>query len=446
MSIAITFAVFITAMAVCVAAGFSLIYALAVTVLAFALLARHRGFSFREIFAMTKERLKETMIILKVFFFIGIMTGLWRSCGTISFFVYYGIKLVTPPLFLLISFLLPALMSFTIGTAFGTAATAGTILIAMARFGGVSEIMTAGAILAGSFFGDRCSPASSSASLVAAVTKTDLYSNIRTMLKTAALPFGLSVVFYGVLSVLNPISGIDTELLQTLHDGTDLSFLTIIPAALMLILPALHVSVRRSMLASVAASFLLTVFLQHTGVSEALKICVLGYSPQSEALSPVLSGGGLISMLSTSVIITLTGITTGIIEGAGILDPIQKKISVIADRLGLFPTLALISAAISAILCNQTVAIMMSQQIMGGIYADHGRESRELAADIANSAVIIAPLIPWCIACSVPLSTVGVGPAAILFAFYLYALPVCYGFTKRLFFGKKVKARPGRPL
>ena len=42
--------------------------------------------------------------------------------------------------------------------------------MALARSGGVSVAITAGTIVAGAYFGDRCSPASSSATLVAAAT------------------------------------------------------------------------------------------------------------------------------------------------------------------------------------------------------------------------------------------------------------------------------------
>ena len=76
--------------------------------------------------------------------------------------------------------------------------------------------VTAGAVLSGAYFGDRCSPMSSCASLVAAVTKTDLYGNVREMLRTAALPTVLSVGIYAALSVRHPIASVDPAVLAAL--------------------------------------------------------------------------------------------------------------------------------------------------------------------------------------------------------------------------------------
>jgi len=47
-----------------------------------------------------------------------------------------------------------------------------------------------------------------------------------------------------------------------------------------------------------------------------------------------------------------------------------------------------------------------------------------LALDLENSAIVIAPLIPWNVAVLVPLTTLGVDARAILFSFYLILLPL----------------------
>ena len=49
-----------------------------------------------------------------------------------------------------------------------------------------------------------------------------------------------------------------------------------------------------------------------------------------------------------------------------------------------------------------------------------------LALDIGCSAVDLCGLIPWCIACSVPLKIMGVGVSALPFSFLLYLLPLTF--------------------
>ena len=88
---------------------------------------------------------------------------------------------------------------------------------------------------------------------------------------------------------------------------------------------------------------------------------------------------------------------------------------------------------------NPEVLSTPALSIIGAVYAKDGAEHEELAMDIANSGVTIAGLIPWCIACAVPLSMLGVGVEALPYACLLYLIPLCYLFTKRFFFPAKSK-------
>lgn len=93
---------------------------------------------------------------------------------------------------LLVSFLLCCLISFLTGTSFGSVATMGVICMTMAKSMGISTILEGGAILAGIYFGDRCSPVSTSALLVSELTGTDLFDNLKQMAKSAWISFGIT--------------------------------------------------------------------------------------------------------------------------------------------------------------------------------------------------------------------------------------------------------------
>ena len=56
--------------------------------------------------------------------------------------------------------------------------------------------------------------------------------------------------------------------------------------------------------------------------------------------------------------------------------------------------------------------------------------SREdLALALENTVIVLAPLIPWGIAGAVPVATIGAPMVCMLYAFYLYLLPVWNLFT-----------------
>lgn len=379
------------------------------------------------------------MIVVRVLCYIGLLTGLWRSAGTISYFIYYGIRVISPSLFLLIAFLLSLVLSFAFGTSFGAASTAGVVLMALARAGGVNEAVTAGAIMSGIYFGDRGSPVSSCASLVAALTETDLYGNVKRMLKTAALPITLCFGIYFLLARANPITVIDENLLALLKENFGMSIWMLLPAAIMLVLPLFKFPIRRAMAISVVAAFVLTVTMQDLHIAETVKITIFGYHTENSALAQVMSGGGFVSMFPTMVMNVFAAACTGLLEGMGLLEGLRGRLTVMREKIGLLPTLCLSGTGVIMCVCNQTIAIMMAHQLLGSIYEKEGKEHEEFAMDIANSIVTIAGLVPWSIACSVPLSMLGVGISALPYACYLYLLPICYLFTKRFFYPTKLK-------
>jgi len=430
----IAFAAFLAAMLFCLLRGYALAWALGFALALFFALGLRRGYGAKALARMAWSKMPKTMIVLRIIFLIGILTGLWRSCGTIAFAIYYGIRAITPPLFVLLAFLLSALLSFALGTSFGVASTAGVVLMALARSGGVNTAVAAGAILSGIYFGDRGAPTSSCASLVAALTETKLYENVRLMFRTAAIPYALCLVFYTVLSLRNPVGTVDETLLRALATHFDLSLWLVIPAVLMLLLPVLRVPIRIAMTLSGICAFAITVLLQGDGVGQTLLVCLLGYHPADELLGPVLSGGGLISMLTVFLMLPLASMMTGILEGTGALEAAQEKLFALSARLGRLPTMMVVSVLASMVLCNQTIVVLMLHQIMERLYEPDGAQHEEMAMDIANSGVTIAGLVPWCIACAVPLSMLDVGTEALPYAALLYLIPLCYLFTKRHFF------------
>ena len=55
--------------------------------------------------------------------------------------------------------------------------------------------------MSGIYFGDRCSPVSTSALLVSELTQTDIFSNIKKMIQTALGPFILTCMIYVVMGM-----------------------------------------------------------------------------------------------------------------------------------------------------------------------------------------------------------------------------------------------------
>jgi len=440
LDLALTAAVFLGALIFCLLRSAPLFWAPALTFLGLLVCALRRGKTVKELRGMIHRELPGVFIVIRILCYVGLLTGLWRSSGTLAYFIWYGMRIIPPQLFLLLAFVLCALLSYAIGTSFGVTGTAGIMLIALARAGGVPVPIAAGVILSGVYFGDRGAPTSSCAALNAAITKTDHYGNVRRMLKTGALPLALTLAVYALLSLRHPILQADAALLTALEQGFSFSPLLLIPALLMLILPLFKIPIRLCMGSSALSAGLLTLLLQRLSFLDMLRAALLGYAPGG-ALAGVLSGGGLVSMLTTMLLLLFAGSCTAIIDGLSLLSPAQDFFARLSRKVGRFPAMCAASLLSCMVFCNQTIAMVFCRELLGRTYQTDGGTPEELASDIACSVVTIAGLVPWCIACSVPLTMLDAGFDAIPYACYLYLVPVCYLCTKRHFFPGSTKRK-----
>ena len=342
-----------------------------------------------------------------------------------AFFVRTGVSLITPNTFLLVAFLLPALFSMAFGSSFGVAGTAGVILMTIARSGGANLLAAGGAIMSGIYVGERLSPASSAAAVAAAVSGVDDRAFRSRMWRDSLIPFSITLLLYGILSPVYPIHQVDGRILQALSTGFDLSWPVVLPAVALLALPWMKVSAVGAILASCVLSVLCALLIQHMDPGQLLWACVAGYEAAEPELREILSGGGLCSMLDVAVIVVLSCAYSGLFSGTGFLDPVTEKMRVLMDRIGLFATHVLLAFGTCMLFCNQTVGTVLSAQLTREEYRRRGLPSMEMAANIGNTVINLAGLVPWAIACSVPLTTMGVGLWALPFAFYLYLVPLC---------------------
>lgn len=401
-------------------------YPLMVSLLIFSALSLKRGFHIRDIMKMIFEGGKKSFIVLQVFTLIGILTSLWMSAGTIPAIVYYGIEFMNPDFFIFYTFIIVSFVSLLLGTSFGTASTIGVAVIIMAKGGDVNLPLVTGAIMSGAYFGDRCSPMSSSANLVANLTETNLYENIKNMFKTGWIPLILSCLLYFLLSFDNPISfgegNIGEDIYQIFHIG----MVSLIPAIVIIIASLFKINVKKSMTMSIISAFIISITVEKYSLYSLMSFSLFGFRLEDAAgIGDILNRGGIISMMKAGVVVFVSCSLAGIFNRTKMLDRFQRVALKAENRFQLFLYTMTTSILTSMFGCNQTMAIVLTEQFLKEAY-DRIKSYREnLAVDLENTAVVIAPLIPWNIAAFVPTTTLNVNfYTYIPYAFYLYLLPV----------------------
>lgn len=412
--------------------GISLLYPLLLGLAGFIMLALFRGYLLSDLFSMMLRGSRQSLLVIQIFVLIGIITAIWRACGTIPFIVHYGIAYLSEQFFVLSAFILSSMMSFLLGTSFGTAGTMGATLMVLARSGQVDVNVAAGAIIAGAYFGDRCSPMSSSANLVAVLTGTRLYLNLENMLKTSVLPFLLTCAGYAFFSLKHPLIGGDNPIVATIPQSFNLNPVVLVPVILILVLAAVRIDVKISMGLSSLAGMAIALLIQEVTLAELLGYIATGYRlDQPGPLSDVMQGGGLLSMLQVSLIVLISSAYSGLFAGTGLLRDIELAYEVISRKAGIYAGTVVASFATAAFGCNQTLAVMLTHQLAHETYEKNRLNRYRLALDLENTVIVISALIPWNIAGAVPAAALSADSGFIPYALYLFFIPLIYFFTRK---------------
>ncbi|NLL36362.1 MAG: Na+/H+ antiporter NhaC [Fretibacterium sp.] len=338
------------------------------------------------------------MILLTV----GPMIAVWMASGTIPYLIYLGLKLLTPKVFLVAAFLICCLSSCFTGTSWGTAATFGVAFIGIAQGLGVSLPATAGAIVAGAYFGDKLSPISDTTVLAAAVAEVEVVDHIRSMLWTTIPPFIISVIVY---AYIGSKAGGELDLsqvniiLSAIEKTFKLNPLALIPPFAILALAYKRFPTLPVLWVGIVISIPLA-FLQGYDLTTTVKFMASGPKIVTglESLDKLLSRGGLAFMSSSVVVVFFAYLFAGQLEFTGtfrtICDSLRTRF--IGHSKGRF----VLSASLTGILTGLgTGNSYLSEIVPGTMYKDLADEMdisrRVLSRTLEDSGTVVVPLIPW---------------------------------------------------
>ncbi|MDP3451552.1 MAG: Na+/H+ antiporter NhaC family protein, partial [Bacteroidales bacterium] len=152
------------------------------------------------------DHLSKTGTAIFILLMIGALTGSWMISGVVPSMIYYGLKIISPKVFLLIAFLLSGMVSVMAGSSWTTIGTIGVAMLSAGQILGFPAPWLAGAIISGAYFGDKISPLSDTTNLSASVAGVDLYEHVKYMLITTIPGFILTVIFFTAVGFILPVS------------------------------------------------------------------------------------------------------------------------------------------------------------------------------------------------------------------------------------------------
>ena len=405
--------------------GYFIGFPLLITLGIFLITLQRRGFALKNLLQMGWRGCEKSAGVIVILLLVGVVTAAWIAAGTVPAIVYYGVQIIQPRYFVVSAFLLTCCVSLLLGTSFGTVGTVGTALMVMARSSGVNVNLAAGAIIAGAYFGDRCSPMSYSAHLIATLTNTKIYRNIKSIWWTGLIPLGLATGIYLLWSRASPVATTQQNITAQIAKTFTINPLVMAPAVVIFGLAIVQVPVKISMVISLNIAIICSLLYQPYSLLENLQFLVWGFSLDStNSLSTIVKGGGLIPMMNIVIVVIISTALAGIFNETQILAPVKNWLLGIKNSSQLFLATIFLSILSSAFGCTQTIGIIMTQQLVEENYATQESGNYKLATDLANTVIVISALIPWNIACLVPAKILLVDANFIPYAAYLYLLPL----------------------
>lgn len=420
----------------CVVTKLSVIFALLFGLFLFFCYGLIKKHTFSDMIDLTKSGLKRSWRIVAIMALVGCLAAFWRASGTIAYIVFHASRFCIPSFIVLMSFWGCAIVAFLLGTAIGTSATMGIICMTLATSMGISPLLVGGAVLSGCYLGDLCSPLSSTLLLATEITKTSLFANVKNVIRTSFTPFLFASVVYLVLGLASDVVGADPTTGKIFAENFNLSHITVLPIAFMLLLSFFHFEVRKTLAVSTVLAIIIALFWQGVSLWKIPKILIFGFAPENAELARIIGGGGLVSMLQIICIIAIVSCFSTIFEGTGFLDKLEKIVQSMNQKTGNFITTLIVAFLSSIIFCNTALSIMLTGQLCDENYEDKST----LALDLENTSGAISPLIPWSVSCVLPLKTIGAPTASVFFAVYLVAVPI-YNLIYNIIQNKQAKSK-----
>lgn len=403
------------------------------------------------------NRSMQACLILAI---VGAMIASWMAAGTIPSMMYYGIKVISPSIFLLTSCILCSIVSLATGSSWSTAGSMGVALIGVGTALGYPEVMTAGAVVSGAYFGDKMSPLSDTTNLAPAMAGATLFGHIKHMIYTTGTSLIIALVAYGVMGFMfsssnTPDLSVIEEVSDFIQGSSRIGLVALIPPLFVICAVAMKLPALPSLVGGVFIGVPL-MFWNKTAVEAALVSMErdggiwgnifnilnngihMGQVPEGassiiEELSGLLGHDGAQDMFWTISIILAAMCFGGIVDSTGIMGTIATLLLKVAKgRGGLVLATEVMCIFVNAICCDQYLALVLPGRMFKEKFEDMRLKPENLSRCLEDSGTITSNFFPWNTCGATMRSFLGVGNGYIPYAILNWLNPVVsiiFGFT-----------------
>ncbi|MBN7827144.1 Na+/H+ antiporter NhaC [Bowmanella dokdonensis] len=380
------------------------------------LIGQHNGYGREQIEQAIVRGISLTLGAILILLAVGSLIGTWLLSGTVPTMVFYGLTLLNPDYFYLSCSIICAIVALSIGSSWTVAATIGVALMGVASGLGLSEVICAGAIVSGAYFGDKLSPLSDTTNLAPAVAGADLFTHIRFMLYSTLPSYALTLVLFLSLGLQDRQDGQPTQLealLNSLSGQFHIAWYLLLPLAITLFLafrkmPAFPAIGIGAVSGAIMAVLFQQDFIQAQAAPDLGKLggtitvvwqamfAGVSLDTPDPLLKDLLSGGGMGSMLNTIWLI-ISAMTFGsVMEATGLLQRIVETLLKMAKSAsGLVITTIGTAFGTNLVAADQYIAIVMPGRMFKPEYDKRNLTPENLSRAVEDGGTCTSALIPW---------------------------------------------------
>ena len=405
-----------------------------------AIVAYFLKYPWKEIQEGIIQGINMAMAAILILMVVGTMIGTWISGGIVPSMIYYGLKLLSPGIFLAATMIICSVVSLGTGSSWSTAGTVGVALVGVGQGLGIPVAMVGGAIISGAYFGDKMSPLSDTTNLAPAVAGTDLFSHIRHMVYTVTPGYIIALglfIFLGFRFAGEQLNSQNIDLmLSTMKANFFIHPILLLPPLLVIVMVVRKVPPLPALLGGMILGGLFAAFAQHQNLANIIESSFSGYVSGTGVpmVDELLTRGGLMSMMETVALIISALSFGGIMERTGMLRVLAGALLKRVRRTGsLIATTIFSCIGMNAIAADQFIAIVVPGRMYKNAFDARGLHPKNLSRVLEDSGTLSSPLIPWNSCGAFMSATLGISAFTYLpYAFLNLAVPIVsiiYGYT-----------------
>lgn len=404
------------------------------------IIAIRAGYKWNDIQDGIIDGIKMSMQAILILMIVGMLIGVWILAGVVPTMIYYGLKILSPGIFLVATCLICCIVSLATGSSWTTAGTVGVALMGVGMGLGMPLPMVAGAIISGAYFGDKMSPLSDTTNLAPAMAGSDLFDHVKHMIYTTGPSLIIALILYGILGARYAGKELDVAQINQLLDGLAGQFainpLLFIPPIIVILMVVFKVPAIPGLIGGVVLGGIFAVIFQGAGMSAIIEASHYGFVSETGIveIDDLLSRGGLDSMMWTVSLIMIAMSFGGVLERTGMLNALLEKVLRVVNSTGSLVLATVLSCFfINLTSGDQYMSLVVPGRMFKNAYAERGLHPKNLSRVLEDAGTLSSPLIPWNTCGAFMLSTLAVHPFAYLpYAFLNLLNPIVsvfYGYT-----------------